>query len=102
MQLISKRIYFPALFLLLLLCDVRAKLSECGEFNEYKFSEFPYQNELENIFDAFDENNTQQMEQMLTSMENIVDVDDLDHNEYEEDRIKNVVCFCSKLNSLNY
>lgn len=75
------------------MCGVNAKLRECGEFGEEDFEIFPYQNELEKIFDAFDGNDTQEMEEMFKLVGDIgaEDLNEEDQSDYKNDPIKYVV-----------
>lgn len=93
MQLITDGPRFGVLFLLLLLSGVNAGLRECGEFNEEYLDIFPYQNDLKKIFDAFDENDTQRMEEMIELLgnEGALDLNDGDPTKYKNDPIKYVV-----------
>lgn len=86
----SIRIRFGCLFSILLLCGVEAGLRECGEFEKDDLDTFPYQNELEQVFDTCNENDTQQTLKLLESI-GTGDLDEADLTAYKNNPIKYVV-----------
>lgn len=94
----TTEIRFVVLFLFLY-NSVEAKLSECGEFDpngvvarkidEYS-EELPFQDELEEVFEAFEKNDDERMEEAFKSLEN-VEIDEDEAENYGVDLVKFVV-----------
>lgn len=99
MQSIKFRIVLLALFS----CSVSG-LRNCGEFEKDEIIDhalkesskpLPYQNEIDQLFDAFDENDSQRMEKIYQYLANTttdeLDDSDSEYSDYAANRIKHVV-----------
>lgn len=99
----SANIQFTLLLLLICSTNEAIKLRECGEFDqsdivtrilERNSKPMPFQDELGDIFDAFNSNNTERMGELFKLLENksFVDFDDEPPTGFAENIIKYVVC----------
>lgn len=82
-----------ALIVFFSLNSVKSDLRECGEFHKKEhFKLLPYQNELEQLFDAVSENDTQRIDNIFKLLEN-ASIDDVTRPEslWDENPIKFVV-----------
>lgn len=109
MQSIKIQIVFLSLFVIL--CSVGG-LRNCGEFDKEEIIEYvlkedskplPYQHVLDQLFDAFDGNDSLRMEEMYKLLENVepYDSDDSESQQYATNPVRHVVCFDSNSNKKN-
>lgn len=94
-------------FVLLVLIQIsilyftESKLRHCADFDKFinDVKVYPYQKHLEQIFDAFDENDVQQMDKLLKLFENIdaANLDEINPFGDKNDPIKYVVSLMYEL-----
>lgn len=104
MQIFFDRVQFLAVFQLWFVFGIKSDLRQCADFDKnFDVSVFPHQNELHEIFDAFDRNDTHQMERLLKIFESFrtEELDESQSTEYKNDPIKYVVRLQIH-NELNY